>query len=298
MTSTSANHQSHIADRLIVVPEERRSALLSVIHGARRQITLSLFRCNDQAIFDALTEATARGVAVEALVTSRSKGSKKRREKLWNRLERTGATVHAYSDPVVKYHAKYLVADDGPAVVASLNFTKKCFRKTCDALVVTHDPAVVAGLRSLMAADRDGMLLPEDLSPRLVVGPERARRQLTALVANARSSIRLIDAKLSDPDLVTLLKERRDAGIAVDVVSTKRVGALKSHGKIMLVDDTTLVVGSLALAALSLDFRREVAIVVDEPSAIAEAARLFAAVVETAVVAPAAVADLADGAVC
>ena len=52
--------------------------------------------------------------------------------------------MHAYTDPVVKYHAKYLVADDGPAVVASLNFTRKCFRKTCDALVVTHDPAVVS----------------------------------------------------------------------------------------------------------------------------------------------------------
>ena len=60
--------------------------------------------------------------------------------------------MQAYTDPVVKYHAKYLVADEGPAIVASLNFTKKCFRKTCDALVVTHDPAVVAGLRA--AVDR------------------------------------------------------------------------------------------------------------------------------------------------
>jgi hypothetical protein len=43
----------------------------------------------------------------------------------------------------------------------------------------------------------------------------------------------------------------------------------------MLIDDEKVVVGSLALAALSLDFRREVAIVVDEPSAVAEAVELF-----------------------
>jgi phosphatidylserine/phosphatidylglycerophosphate/cardiolipin synthase-like enzyme len=43
----------------------------------------------------------------------------------------------------------------------------------------------------------------------------------------------------------------------------------------MLVDDRIAVVGSLALAALSLDFRREVAIIVDEPSAVAEVAELF-----------------------
>ena len=35
------------------------------------------------------------------------------------------------------------------------------------------------------------------------------------------------------------------------------------------------MVGSLALAALSLDFRREVAIVVDEPAAVAEIEDLF-----------------------
>jgi hypothetical protein len=115
--------------------------------------------------------------------------------------------LKAYTDPVVKYHAKYLVADDGPAIVASLNLTKKCFRKTCDAVVVTHDPAVVADLRRLWDADCHRLPLPDDLTERLIVGPERARRQFTALVDQARSSVRLIDAKLSDPDLVSLLRE-------------------------------------------------------------------------------------------
>lgn len=265
-------------DRLVVSAEERRPALLEVIRGARREITLSLFRCNDDEILAELTAATARGVAVTVLVTSRSKGGKKRREKLWNALEQTGASVHAYSDPVVKYHAKYLVADEGPAVVTSLNFTKKCFRKTCDALVITHDPDVVSSLRRLMEADRDGKPLPSDLSPRLIIGPGPARRQFTALIEQARTSIRLIDAKLSDPDLVALLKSRKEAGVAVDIFSAKRLGALKSHGKIMLVDNSTLVVGSLALAALSLGFRREIAITVGDPSAVAQAAELFAAI--------------------
>src|SRR6185295_404596 len=67
-------------DRLIVDRHERRSALIDVIRGARRTITLSLFRCNDRAILDALAAATARGVAVDVLVTSRSKGGRKRRE--------------------------------------------------------------------------------------------------------------------------------------------------------------------------------------------------------------------------
>lgn len=263
------------ADRLIVSIEQRREVVLDVIRQARQRITLSLFRCTDDEVFAELAAAARRGVVVDALVTSRAKGGKKKLARLWSTLERTGASVKPYTDPVVKYHAKYLIADDGPALVTSLNFTKKCFRKTCDAIVLTHDPAVVSGLRQLMEADCARLPLPSEITERLIVGPERARRQFTDLIESARSSIRLIDAKLSDPDLVSMLNEKRTRGLTVDLFSSKRLGELKSHGKIMLIDDTRVVVGSLALAALSLDFRREVAIVVDEPSAVAEAVELF-----------------------
>ena len=284
-------------DRLVSAVEQRRGVLLDVIRQARSRITLSLFRCNDDQIIAELTAAAARGVVVEVLVTSRAKGGRRRKQKLWRALEQTGASLSAYTDPVVKYHAKYLVADEGPAVVASLNFTRKCFRKTCDALVVTYDPAVVSDLRRLWAADRDRRPMPEDLTERLIVGPERARRQFTALIAGARTSIRLIDAKLSDPELIAVLNTRRVEGLTIELFSGKRVGDLKSHGKMLLVDDETVVVGSLALAALSLDFRREVAIVVHEPSAVAEAVELFRTLREAGPEGRAA-AGAADGALC
>jgi phosphatidylserine/phosphatidylglycerophosphate/cardiolipin synthase-like enzyme len=261
--------------RIVTSVEERRDAILSVIREAKRELSLSLFRCNDEEVFTALSEAVRRGVAVNALITSRAKGGQKKLRKLWDRLQETGATIAAYNDPVVKYHAKYLIADDGPAVVASCNFTNKCFTKTCDAVVISHDPEVVGGLRQLMEADREGRRAPDTLTPRLIVGPERARRQFTQLVESAASRIRIIDPKLSDPDLLALLNARRAAGLTIDVFGAKRFGDLKSHGKIMLVDDRVAVVGSLALAALSLDFRREVAIIVDDPDAVAVVRQFF-----------------------
>src|SRR5262249_52657603 len=153
-------------DRIVTSVEERRATILEVIRNARESIVLSLFRCNDEQIFDEIARATGRGVTVEALITSRAKGGKNKLKKLWENLEGTGATVYAYTEPVVKYHAKYLVADDGPAVVASLNFTRKCFSKTCDAIVVTHDPEVVTGLRALIRADRERAPLPSALPER------------------------------------------------------------------------------------------------------------------------------------
>ena len=263
------------ADSVVTSVAHRRAAIVNVIRKARREINLSLFRCNDAEIFGELERATARGVHVNVLVTPRAKGGAKKRRKLWNALEKTGASLQMYADPLVKYHAKYLVVDDGPAVIASFNFTLKCFERTCDAFVLTHDPDVVSGLRELIAADRDGRPMPASLTPRLIVGPERSRRRLTTLIGQAQSSIRVIDAKLSDPGLVRLLEARRRAGLAVEVFDSKRLGGLKSHGKILLIDDRVAVVGSLALASVSLDSRREVAIIVEEPGAVAEVARLF-----------------------
>jgi phosphatidylserine/phosphatidylglycerophosphate/cardiolipin synthase-like enzyme len=262
------------ADRVIATPSEARNAVLEVIRRARHQLTLSLFRCTDDAIIVEIARAVDRGVEVDILVTSRSKGQKKLR-RLWEALETTGASIHPYTDPVVKYHAKYMVADDGPAVVASLNFTRKCFTETVDALVLTYDPAVVDGLRRLQAADREGVSIPRTLPERLIIGPEKARRQLTAIIESARSSIRLIDPKLSDPVITTLLDAQRKKGVAVEVHSAKRLNGLRSHGKLMLVDNKLAVIGSLALAALSLDFRREVALVVEDQSAVASVIRLF-----------------------
>jgi phosphatidylserine/phosphatidylglycerophosphate/cardiolipin synthase-like enzyme len=262
-------------DRVVIAMADRRTTVIDIIRNAKRHIALSLFRCNDDAIFAELAAAAARGVVVDVITTSRAKGGRRKLAKLRESLDATGVTVTVYTDPVVKYHAKYLVADDGPAVVTSLNLTKKCFRRTCDAIVVTHDPAVVSSLRRLMAVDAARERMPDDLSERLVIGPERARRQFTSFITEARKSIRLIDAKLSDPDLVALLKTRRSEGVTVEVYDAKRIGEWKSHGKIMLIDEKRLVIGSLALAALSLDFRREIAIVVDEPAAVAEAIELF-----------------------
>jgi phosphatidylserine/phosphatidylglycerophosphate/cardiolipin synthase-like enzyme len=288
--------RKHQPDRLILAVEERRGVILDVIRKARRRLILSLFRCNDEAIFNELAYAVDRGVSVEVITTSRAKGGRGKLEQLREALDQTGATVKTYNDPVVKYHAKYILADDGPAIVASLNFTRKCFRKTCDGIVITHDPVIVNDLRLLMEADAAGQKMPADVSDRLIIGPERARRQLTGLIEQARSSIRIIDAKLSDPELVSLLRSRRAGGLTLEVFDSRRLGNLKSHGKIMLVDDAKVVVGSLALAALSLDFRREVAIVVDEPSAVANAIELFRQLTAAANEAGTAPAGAVDGA--
>ena len=257
-----------VRERLILDPAERKEALLGVIGAAKRRVILSLFRCDDFSVLDALAAALERGCEVEAVLTKRAKGGKKRLKKLWSALEEMGAVVTRFADPVVKYHAKYLVADDAIAIITTLNPTKKCFTRTWDAVLVTQDPSVVKGLLTLFKADAAGVPLPSrrPLSRRLIVGPERSRREFRALICSAKHSIRILDHKLSDPDLVGLLRERRGDGITVTVLGKQPMRGVEPHGKMMIIDETRAVVGSTALSTLSLDFRREVSVVVHDPA--------------------------------
>ena len=252
-------------EKLVLEPGKRRDALLGVIRSAKRRLVLSLFRCDDLTVLDALANALERGCKVEAILTKRAKGGKKRLKKLWGALEEMGAVVTWFADPVVKYHAKYLVADEKTAVVTTLNPTERCFSRTWDCLLITDDAPVIRGLLSLFRADASGSPLPmgRPLSTRLIVGPERSRAEYRRLISSAKRSIRILDHKLSDPDLVTLLRERRAEGITVTVIGHQALGLLEPHGKMMIVDESRAVMGSTALSTLSLDFRREVSVVID-----------------------------------
>jgi cardiolipin synthase len=252
-------------ERLVLEPGRRRDALLGVIASAKRRLVLSLFRCDDLTVLDALASALERGCDVEAILTKRAKGGKKRLKKLWGALEEMGAVVTWYADPVVKYHAKYLVADETTAVVTTLNPTERCFSRTWDCLLITDDPPVVRGLLAIFRADTTGapLSMSRALGSRLIVGPERSRAEYRRLISSATRSIRILDHKLSDPDLVALLRERRAEGVTVSVVGYQALGLLEPHGKMMILDESRAVMGSTALSTLSLDFRREVSVVIE-----------------------------------
>jgi phosphatidylserine/phosphatidylglycerophosphate/cardiolipin synthase-like enzyme len=259
-----------VADRLgeqvVLAIEKRRGAIIDVIRSARKRLLISLFRCTDFPILDAIAEVRQRNVEVKLLLTPRARGWEKRLKELQAYLESMGVLVHPYSDPVVKYHAKYLVADDGPALVGSLNMTAKCFGATCDFILVTHEPEVVSGLQKLFEADwlAPHSTFPAGISGRLIIGPDRARAQFTALLEGARRSIHLIDHKMSDLSIQALLRSKKDSGVDVEILAASRLGGLLPHGKLVIVDGKSAAFGSMSLSALSLDFRREVAVIVDD----------------------------------
>ena len=257
-------------DRVIIEPVERRAAVLRVIRSARRRLGLTIFRCNDAEVLDAVAAAVERGVEVDVLLTRRASGWKRRLSRLEQRLVRIGAQVTRHGARATKHHAKYIIADEGPLLVASFNLTRKCFHDTCDFGVVTNDPAAVTDAWRLFDADLARRVLPGSAGThsRLVVGPEWASASVLSLLAGARTRIRIIDHKYDDPRVRRVLAAMVREGVAVEHLGQRVLGGRTAHGKVTIVDGRVALVGSLALSATSLGLRRELSLLVYDPAAV------------------------------
>ncbi|NWF84044.1 MAG: hypothetical protein HXY18_09475 [Bryobacteraceae bacterium] len=257
--------------------EQRRDTFLELIGAARQRIILSMFRCTDFKIMDALADAQERGVSVELLLTQRAKGWEKRIRELGQYLESMGAKVHRYGEPRIKYHAKYLVIDGSRALIASMNLMKRYFEKTSDFLLATDDPDVAASLERLFRHDIEhpGQPVPEGLSPRLVVGPEMSRARLGGMIESARKSLVIADHRITDRDMIVLLEKAEQRGVRVVIFGKNSLARFKSHGRAMIVDGARAMIGSISMAPPCMDLRRELAVTFDAPGLVAELARFL-----------------------
>jgi phosphatidylserine/phosphatidylglycerophosphate/cardiolipin synthase-like enzyme len=258
-------------DRLVLSPVERRQAIIEFMRSAERELSLSMFRCDDFGIIDEVAAAVQRGVRVRVLITQRARGWKEKLKELTALLRSLGAEIRPYENPVMKYHAKYVIADDAQAIVTSLNFTRKCFVETCDFIVFTHDANVISGLKQIFDNDfhTPSLRLPP-ITGRLIVGPDHSRERLTDILSMAQTSIRIMDHRVTDPSILNLLATKQQQGVTVQVLGSGPVGGLISHGRMALIDEKTAIIGSIHLSPPSLDMRREVAILIEESTVVTE----------------------------
>lgn len=253
-------------ERLVIAPAERRASLIELIRSAQRSVSLSIFRCNDEAVLRALVDVAARGVRVRVIMTGRARHAKVALLQVQSYLSRQQVEVRRCPGDV-KYHAKFAVIDERVAMVTSGNYTKKCFTRTADFMVLTGDPSVAQRLSALFESDWSGrdVATPDGPHGRLIIGPSHAPRQrFEGLFWRARRRIRLMDAKLDDPEMLATLDAVRANGVTVDVRGERDLGPWEPHGKLLIIDDCLAVIGSMALSDRALSERRELAVVVSD----------------------------------
>ncbi len=271
--------------KLIIQPEAGVVPIVKAIKTARKKIDIFIFRFDSDAIEKALGAAVHRGVTVRALIAHTNRGGEGRLRKLEQRLLAAGVLVSRTADDLVRYHAKYMIADN-VLHLFGFNFTKLDIDKSRSFAISTRDQKAVGEATRLFESD----LTRQPYTPgnsNLVVSPDNARGLLSAVIRTAKKELVIYDAKVHDPGMIKLLKERVARGVKVRVlggvkgkdagIETRTLSGMRLHVRAIVRDGTRAFVGSQSLRKDELENRREIGLIISNPAVARRLLQVFEA---------------------
>ncbi|HEU5316946.1 MAG TPA: phospholipase D-like domain-containing protein [Chloroflexota bacterium] len=290
--------------RLVVFPDDGLDPLLQLIDGAARTLDVYVFDLGSEAIEHRLTDAAKRGVRVRAIVEPNPTGRLAAARDTMTRLRRAGVAVKPAGRPFSKTHAKALAVDGARAWIGTANFVDDWAVRRDYAVIVANANTVAALARTfeqdwLGAATALRLPLPGgSVDPRshLVISPNNGRSEVAALISGARFSLYLQQDQIDDPATMDLIARRSAAGVDVRVVMSddqaarKAAAALRArspeirvrllrgpevHAKLAIADEARALLGSQNLTRQSLDTRREVGVLLDDPQVVGSLVGVF-----------------------
>jgi len=271
--------------KLLIQPRDGVAPLIAEIKKAKKSIELVIFRFNRDDIERELHTAMTRGVQVHALIAHTNHGGAARLRKLEQRLLGAGATVDRTGDDFIRYHGKFMIIDRTTLLVLGYNYTLLDITKSRSFGIVTKNAKTVQDALKLFEADCARH--PYVPSGSLLVSPENARTQLSAFLVKAKTQLLIYDPKVSDVQIIHLLKARAKAGVDVriigkvssrgkDLVHQKYPGH-RLHVRAIVRDGCHAFIGSQSLRTLELHKRREVGVFVNHATIVKELTATFEA---------------------
>jgi cardiolipin synthase len=269
--------------KLIIQPEAGAVPIVRAIKTARKKIDIFIFRFDREEIEKALAAAVQRGVTVRALIAHTNRGGEARLRKLEQRLLAAGVLVSRTADDLIRYHAKYMVADS-TLHLFGFNFTKIDIDKSRSFAISTRDTKAVQEATRLFESDVTRQPYTPGKS-NLVISPDNARAMLSAFIKGARRELVIYDAKVYDAAMIKLLRERAAKGVTVRVlgtikgkdgaIDTRKLTTMRMHVRAIVRDGTRAFVGSQSLRKDELENRREVGLIITNPTVARKLLQVF-----------------------
>lgn len=263
--------------KLVTQPGAGVAPILKAIDGARKTVDVLIFRLDRMDMAAALAAAVKRGVAVRALIAHTNSGGEKSLRKLEMRLLEAGVTVARTADELVRYHGKMMIVDGRLLHVYGFNFTALDIKRSRSFGVITRHRRFVTEALKLFEADCARQPYHSSCD-RFIVSPDNARERLTAFIAGARRELLIYDPKISDSAILRALADRVKAGVDVRIIgkvagsgkalTSEKYPGRRLHVRAMVRDGNRVFLGSQSLRRLELDKRREVGLIVDDPSVV------------------------------
>jgi len=268
---------------LIIQPESGVVPIVQAIKTAKKAIDIFIFRFDRDEIEKALAAAVQRGVVVRANIAHTNRGGEARLRKLEQRLLAAGVTVSRTADDLLRYHAKYMIADS-VLHLFGFNFTHLDIDRSRSFAISTRDSKAVTEATKLFEADLTRQQFVAGKS-HLVVSPENSRAMLTAFISGARKELAIYDAKVQDPSIIKLLKSLASKGVKTRIIGSmkgkdpdikeRKLATMRLHVRAIVRDGTRAFVGSQSMRKDELENRREVGLIVNNPTVARKILQVF-----------------------
>jgi cardiolipin synthase A/B len=288
--ATSAVLRAQAADasyQLIQEPDAGYSPIIGLISGAARSVRITMYELTDPAAVNALIDAHNRGVDTKVILDAAFHGHDTNAE-AFQELSDAGVDVKWAPNGVI-YHQKTITVDDTTAAVGTGNLTPQYYSTSRDAWVLDTNPTDVAAIAATFDTDYttapSGRPPPATPAPNLIWSP-MARASFLQRIDQAAHSIDVTSEELKDRAVLSALDKAARRGVQCRIVLTDNPAwanavaevsaagcsvhlfpatktALYMHEKILLTDNTALIIGSQNLSTTSLLENRELSLALD-----------------------------------
>lgn len=279
-------------------PNEGMQPIYSLMSSARHELDMTMYELADPEAVDILESDAARGVRVRVILDKAYSGGDVNAG-AYSALRSNGVQVH-FAPAGTIFHQKTITVDDHTSAIMTLNLTSEYYASTRDFAVLTTDRADVKAIEQVFEADWSDAGPPETGPPgaSLVWSPG-AEGSLLAVIGSAQHSLLVENEEMDEPQIVDALEAAARDGLRVEVVMTDspswagafgglvaagvKVSTYSSdaslyiHAKVIVADGTTAFVGSQNFSVSSLDYNRELGIIIRNGAIVRSLARTLEA---------------------
>jgi phosphatidylserine/phosphatidylglycerophosphate/cardiolipin synthase-like enzyme len=303
--TTSPVPRAHAADadyQLLQEPDAGYSPIIGLIAGSARSVRMTMYELTDPAAVSALIDARNRGVDTKVILDAAFHGRKTNAD-TFQELSDAGVEVKWAPNGVI-YHQKTITVDDATAAVGTGNLTPQYYSTSRDAWVLDRNPTDVAAIAATFDTDfttpPSGHAPDATPAPDLIWSPE-ARASFLQRIDQAVTSVDVTSEELKDRAVLSALDKAARRGVQCRIVLTENPAWAKGvaevsaagcsvhllpntktglymHEKILLTDNTNLIIGSQNLSTTSLLENRELSLSLDNgtaPGVVAAVASTF-----------------------
>jgi cardiolipin synthase A/B len=280
---------------LIVLPDDSAKPIIDAINAAKQSLRVKMFVFSDRALLAAVIAAKRRGVKVQIMLNPSRRSGKAENQHSRKMLKAAGVEVIDSNPTFGMTHEKSMVVDDKTAFVKSLNWETKNLTVTRDYAVVTSHKHEVREIIKCFEADWKRKGFDAGTNAHLIWCTGNGRERIAQSIDDARHSIFVQNERYQDAVIIERLVRAARRGVKVHVMArpphklqkdklTEAVGGLrimddvgikvhklkhlKLHAKMLLIDESRVIVGSINLAPGSFDSRRELAIEVSDDAVV------------------------------